>query len=262
MLEHKRQTHGDTSMHGLHVMPKIPEMTVAHQAGGSFLIVDQQPLVRESLHSVLAKVLPGARTELAIDRQQLGRALAEARGLRLAITDLHLDDQHGLGVLTWIREQRPDLPVVVFTGDDDPGLALRCISAGAVGFIPKTYYQDMIGEAIRQILAGQTYLPRRSLAQPRHDVYDRYGMRPALAPQPGELNLTERQTEVLGLILDGMPNKLICRRLQLAEGTVKVHVSNVLRALGVRNRTQAVIAASRMGLRLPRRERGEAGEAA
>ncbi|MEZ5652404.1 MAG: response regulator transcription factor [Burkholderiaceae bacterium] len=221
----------------------------------SFLIIDEQPLVRESMHGILERVQPGARTTLAINQAQLERALGEDQNLRMVFTDLHLGNLHGLALLGWIRERRPDLPVVVFTGDDDAGLALRAISAGAVGFIPKTYYQDMIGEAIRQIFAGHTYLPRRLLAQPAHSVYERFGVRPALSPRPGELNLTERQMEVLGLILDGMPNKLICRRLDLAEGTVKVHVSNVLRALGVRNRTQAVIAAARMGLRLPRVER-------
>jgi DNA-binding NarL/FixJ family response regulator len=66
-----------------------------------------------------------------------------------------------------------------------------------------------------------------------------------------KLGLSDRQTEVLRLILQGMSNKLIGRQLQLAEGTVKVHVSAVLRALGVRNRTQAVLAANRLGLRLP-----------
>jgi DNA-binding NarL/FixJ family response regulator len=76
-------------------------------------------------------------------------------------------------------------------------------------------------------------------------------------PRPGpvtdlrQLGLTDRQRDVLRLILRGLPNKLICRQLQLAEGTVKVHVSAVLRALGARNRTQAVLAANRMGLRLP-----------
>jgi len=80
----------------------------------------------------------------------------------------------------------------------------------------------------------------------------------ASAPvDPRKLGLTERQCDVLRLILRGLPNKLICRQLDLAEGTVKVHVSAVLRALGVRNRTQAVIAASRMGLRLNRDQPGD-----
>jgi DNA-binding NarL/FixJ family response regulator len=235
----------------------------AHDAGSDpvvpttrYLIIDEQPIVRESLHGLFEKASPGASTVLAVDSEQFERALAADRDYRLVVADLHMGDWHGLALLTEIRERRPDLPVVVFTADEDAGLALRCISAGAVGFIPKTYYQDMIGEAFRQVLAGQTYLPRRSLSQPRSDVYHRFGVPTVPADGPPAMNLTERQQEVLQLILDGLPNKLICRRLQLAEGTVKVHVSNVLRALGVRNRTQAVIAASRLGLRLPRRERG------
>ena len=77
---------------------------------------------------------------------------------------------------------------------------------------------------------------------------------PSGAPRPPvdprQLGLTQRQIDVLGLMLNGLPNKLICRRLQLAEGTVKVHVSAVLRALGVHSRTQAVVAAGRLGLRM------------
>jgi DNA-binding NarL/FixJ family response regulator len=83
---------------------------------------------------------------------------------------------------------------------------------------------------------------------------------PAVAPvaaSPGELRdpceigLTGRQSEVLALLLQGKPNKLICRQLKLAEGTVKIHISAILRALGAGNRTQAVVAASKLKLKLP-----------
>ena len=109
---------------------------------------------------------------------------------------------------------------------------------------------------------GQDDLGSRMHGAPAHDPLVRRGLphgsqaeqaphgaqEPPPAPTPQQLGLTGRQADVLRLILRGLPNKLICRQLDLAEGTVKVHVSAVLRALGVRNRTQAVIAASRLGL--------------
>lgn len=231
----------------------IPLPIASRSSAGRYLVVDELPLVRDTLHALLERIEPGARTDLAVSEEQMRDALSHQARYRFAITDLHMGERHGMEVLRLIRELAPSLPVVVFSADGESGLALRCVNFGAVGFIPKTDYPDMVGHALRQVMAGQTYLPRRSLLQPRNDRYAPAGLGAGIHTAAPELNLTERQTEVLGLILDGMPNKLICRKLRLAEGTVKVHVSNVLRALGVRNRTQAVIAASRLGLRLPRR---------
>ena len=134
---------------------------------------------------------------------------------------------------------------------------------------------QVISDALRLVASGHVYLPREALgrdflretpARPgvaAGEPPSASGFAPPRAPapppvaasagatlDPRKLGLTDRQCDVLRLILRGLPNKLICRQLDLAEGTVKVHVSAVLRALGVRNRTQAVIAASRMGLRI------------
>ena len=129
---------------------------------------------------------------------------------------------------------------------------------GAMGYIPKRSSNTVMLQALRLVLSGGIYVPAAAISP--EAAAERTA--PAPTPQstrtsPHELGLTDRQAEVLACILQGLPNKLICRRLGLAEGTVKIHVAAILRALNVHNRTQAVIEASRLGVtldRLPGRE--------
>ena len=122
-----------------------------------------------------------------------------------------------------------------------------------MGYIPKSQSSQVMINALRLVLAGGVYLPsemmRRSpssIASPQHS--------PAQSNASyRDIGLTERQAQVLALLIQGKPNKLICRDLNLAEGTVKIHITAILKALKVSNRTQAVIEVSRLGLRLPTR---------
>jgi DNA-binding NarL/FixJ family response regulator len=102
--------------------------------------------------------------------------------------------------------------------------------------------------ALRLVLSGGVYVPASAIAHQESQTPPAARPRAAGRLTPADLDLTDRQGEVLALILQGLPNKLICRRLNLAEGTVKIHVAAILRALNVHNRTQAVIEASRLGL--------------
>ncbi len=212
----------------------------------SFLIVDDHPIVRDSLHLLLQDLVPGCETILATTLVQMREALQRAN-FDYAIVDLNLPDSRGLDTLKLARELRPELPIIVYSGRAEKDVILRCLNFGAVGYIPKTQYGDLITQALKMVFSGQTYVPRQAVSESGQPPYSL--PTPHLgAADPRELGMTERQIEVLTLMLRGLPNKLICRKLNLAEGTVKVHVSNVLRALGVRNRTQAVIAAGEMGL--------------
>ncbi len=122
---------------------------------------------------------------------------------------------------------------------------------GAMGFIPKTANKEVLLNALRLISSGGIFVPADV-----HDYAHREGVTPPTSPtEPAisihaDIGLTERQSQVLALLLRGMTNKLICRELGLAEGTVKIHISAILKLLGVANRTQAVLAASRIGLRI------------
>jgi DNA-binding NarL/FixJ family response regulator len=111
-----------------------------------------------------------------------------------------------------------------------------------MGFIPKTANAQLLLAALRLVLAGGVYVPTDN------GGFD--DLRPRPVAKPSELGLTVRQADVLKLLVQGKPNKLICRDLRLSEGTVKVHVSAILRALNVHTRTQVVIELARRGVRL------------
>lgn len=256
----------------------------------SALIIDDHPLIRDAVRMTLASLGPGGRIDMADSFASARRLLESGAEWDFALLDLSLPDCEGFEGLAAFRELRPTLPTIVLSGRTDRETILRCLDLGAAGYIPKTSQSDVISDALHLVASGHVYLPREALGRDflrdaplrpaaAAGIGGATGVGPA-APAAGEppfasgfapsrppaqplvgasagatldprkLGLTDRQCDVLRLILRGLPNKLICRQLDLAEGTVKVHVSAVLRALGVRNRTQAVIAASRMGLRI------------
>jgi DNA-binding NarL/FixJ family response regulator len=231
-----------------------------HAADGSgavkILIVDDHPLIREALRHVLT-VLDN-KFDL-IEAQNSAEALAavdDNPDLDLVLLDLALPDVDGLQALARLREQHPGVPVVVLSASEQAEKVTQAIDAGAMGFIPKTSSNQLLLNALRLVLAGSVYLPVEVLHQhqgtPEHAL-----KRAAEAHQSGaallprDIGLTARQADVLALLVQGKPNKLICRDLNLAEGTVKIHVTAILKALNVANRSQAVIAVGKLGLQLP-----------
>jgi DNA-binding NarL/FixJ family response regulator len=175
---------------------------------------------------------------------QAALARAKSGAFDLCLLDLGLPDCAGLEALSRMRQALPALPVVVVSGTDDAGHVLAALDLGAMGYIPKTSPRDVLLNAVRLVAAGGIYLPAAALKQREL---------PAPARRGADLKLSSRQREVLELLLKGLPNKLIARQLDISENTTKIHVSAVLRALGVSTRTQALIAANRIGLQLESR---------
>lgn len=221
------------------------------------LIVDDHPLIREALRHVLTAL--DAKFDL-IEAENGAAALAAVDGnpdLDLVLLDLALPDVDGFDALAQLRERHPGVPIVVLSASDQFDTVTRAIDAGAMGFIPKTSSNQLLLDALRQVLSGRVYLPADVLH--RHQGTPEQTLQLAAAArrngealEPRDIGLTARQAEVLALLVEGQPNKLICRGLELAEGTVKIHVTAILKALNVANRTQAVIAVGKLGLRLPR----------
>ena len=175
--------------------------------------------------------------------------------LDLVLLDLNLPGQHGFEALAELRTRHPALPVVVLSSEHDRAGVTRALDQGAMGYIPKLSTNEVLVSALRLVLSGGIYIPP--------DILARSGSAPvasanesgtvsihgaASTRRPGDLGLSARETQVLKLLLEGKSNKLICRELGLADSTVKNHVSQILKALNVTSRTQAVIAAARMGL--------------
>ncbi len=213
------------------------------------LVVDDHPLILEALKQVLRDLQPDIEVLEARDAAQ---ALEQCRAhddLSLVLLDLTLPQTHGLDLLGQLRGASPDVPVVVLSATEDRETVLRAIHEGAMGFIPKTSRTEVLIAALRLVFSGGVYLPATTLAGPAQGVAEPR-IEASAARSPREVGLTERQAQVLALLVQGKSNKLICRALDLAEGTVKIHVTAILRALNVSNRTEALVAVSRLGLRL------------
>ena len=217
-----------------------------------FLVVDDHALIREALRGVLAELRTDA---VVLEAPSCRRALDLIRDhpdLSLILLDIQLPDRDGFEMLAELRENHPAISVVMLSAFNDRENVVRALDIGALGFIPKTEAREVLLNALRLILAGGIYIPANVLgpvqppARPTPTVPQPAGSRPA----PAELGLTERQVEVLALIMQGKSNKLICRALGLAEPTVKNHVSAILKALQVTNRTEAVLKVAALGWEL------------
>lgn len=206
----------------------------ASMASIEVLIVDDHPLIHETLGQAMRLILPQARIH---DAFSLKSALEIAVGLpdsALVLLDLGLPDGNGIDVLRTFRRQFPLLCVTVVSATDSGVMVAAALKAGATGYIPKTSTPDVILAALNVIVAGGRYIPPQVLAE--------LGNLPAL---------TVRQLEVLQLIAKGASNRDIARALGIADNTAKQHTHAVLQALNVSSRSQAIVAARRLGIDLP-----------
>jgi len=201
----------------------------------NILVVDDHALIREGMVGMIRSLAPEARVEQA-DRCDSALEMARRGHFDLMLLDLQLPDRPGFVALEHCRTEHPETAVVVVSGQEDRETVMRALDLGAKSFIPKSTDVARLREALSVVLAGGVYLPE-SIGAPG-----------AAAPMPWPL--TPRQVEVLALVVAGLPNKLIARRLDIAESTVKIHVSVILRELKVTSRTQALIAVAKAGVRL------------
>jgi DNA-binding NarL/FixJ family response regulator len=226
------------------------------------LLIDDHPLILAALQAVI-QGLGDDVTVTGADSAQTARTILQRDDdFDLVLLDLQLGDADGFDVLTEFRAAYPALPVVVVSASDRASDVIRSIDLGAMGFVPKRSANDLLFEALRQVMSGGIYVPPMTLgaeraAQPARGGDTVPSFMPRVADAAGEsgfqtqpslasLGLTPRQTDVLALLLQAKPNKLIARELSLSVETVKDHVAAVLRALGVNSRTQAVLAVSQM----------------
>jgi DNA-binding NarL/FixJ family response regulator len=201
------------------------------------LVVDDHPLMTDVLRTVLGTLDQVGEIRSANDLDA-AFAIASSGEFDMVMLDLGMPGCSGVEAVERFRARFPALPVVVVSGVSDPKVINAALDLGAMGFIPKSAPGEVLLQAVRLVISGAIYVPVEALNAP---------------PMPlpaASLNLSPRQHEVLSLLLKGLSNKLIARKLEISENTTKIHVSAVLDALGVATRTQAVIAASRLGLRL------------
>ena len=203
------------------------------------LVVDDHPLIVEALVQLLPQLGPSIEVRGAIDPAQAIAVLDNEPDVALVLLDLALPGARGLDFLGDLKLDYPGVPVVVLSATHDQSTVMAALGAGAHGFVPKSADASVLLQAVQRVLDGCLYVMPEAASTPDGD---------GVQILPEALGLTARQTDVLKLLAQGKPNKLICRDLMLSEGTVKVHISAILKALRVHSRTEAVAALARRGI--------------
>jgi DNA-binding NarL/FixJ family response regulator len=209
------------------------------------LMIDDHVMFLQGMKNLLSVLVPELRVETTGEMTNAAQLVALAE-FDLVLLDWHLADCDGEESIRRLRDAGCMARIVVLSGETDATLIRDSVDLGAAGFIPKKYSSEMMVAALRHVLAGRIFLPLETLnaAPPDGETPPNTGNDPRLA------GLTARQMDVYRAAARGLPNKLIARQLNIAESTVKAHLTAVYTALGVRNRTEAAYQASREGIRI------------
>ena len=202
------------------------------------------------MRSVVRELDAGASILEASHWSEAARLLKQHPDVTLMLLDLILPDRDGFAALAEARARHPKVPIVILSARSERDDVEKALGLGAVGFIPKSGERDVMLGALRLVFSGGVYIPPEIFAPSRRSVgRSAPAARRAagLARGAQGLGLTARQVDVLNLMRQGKSNKAICRELKLAEATVKNHVTAILKALKVTNRTEAVVRAGTLG---------------
>ncbi|MEW5888167.1 MAG: response regulator transcription factor [Pseudomonadota bacterium] len=207
------------------------------------LVVEDHALVREGLVQTLSQLDTKSAIVETRDAESALQILESDDEFDLVLLDLMLPGINGMAFLAVLRRRFPAVPVVIISALDDTETISRAMRQGASGFVPKTSSSDVLLQALRLVLDGGVYVPPRAIAKgvgkrggegarSSRSLVDRFG-------------LTTGQMRVLELLIQGKSNREIGELLGLTEGTVKIHVSKIFKALNVSSRAQAMVALSR-----------------
>ena len=197
----------------------------------NLLVADDHPLLRAAVVHSLRQGMPHVNVREVASAEALEQALDQQPDVDLVLLDLTMPGAHGFSALLHVRGSHPDIPVVILSSNDHPRVIWRAQQFGAAGFIPKSAPPETISEAVVAVLDGGLWFP--AMAAERSDADALLASRLA--------QLTPQQFRVLLCLADGLLNKQIAYTLGLAENTVKVHVTAILRKLECHSRTQAAV---------------------
>ena len=204
-----------------------------------FAVIDDHPLFREALLTTVRVAFPGAEVLEADSLAGACETIARSAGMDLILLDLSMQGVAGFDGLIELRARFPRTPILVVSGMDDAPIVHEAIRCGAAGFVPKASGKALLTEAMTEVLNGGVFLPK----QYRRETAGR-----AAQSGPDTLarmrSLTPAQMRVLSLLKRGKLNKQIAYELDIGESTVKAHISEIMRKLGVASRTQVVIETS------------------
>jgi DNA-binding NarL/FixJ family response regulator len=215
-------------------------MTTALLQPSAFIVADDHPMVREALSLALRTAFTGARVTQVGSFEEASAAIAAQPETDLVILDLDMPGMQGLAGVAALRNLYPAAPLVIVSATRNPAAMRQAVEMGAAGFIPKSAPMEEIVGSVRAVLAGEVVLPAGAGdgVLPSQDV--------DLAARAA--SLTPQQHRVFALMSEGKPNKIIAYDMQIGEATVKAHVTEILRKMGVHSRSQAIVLAQRLAL--------------
>ncbi len=207
------------------------------------LLADDHPMVRDGMKSVLRKLDDHVAILDAQDYPGAFELASQHPDLDLVLLDLYMPGMPGVDGVRQFRQRFPAMALVVMSAADEPEDIQRIMAYGALGYITKSSTSQLILSALRLVIAGGVYTPTPNLTERKGAGKER------LDPNQKLAALTERQVSVLRELLSGKSNRQIAEKLHVTEGTVKIHLTSIYRILKVTNRTEALLAAQRMGIR-------------
>lgn len=224
------------------------------------LIADDHELFLKGLEFILKENLPNPEITTAQNYTDIFNILEDKQNFDLIITDLAMPGANWLQALTKIHTLEPETPIIIISAVFDKEILQQTLDIGVSGYIPKTASNNLIISAINLVLAGGVYIPHELLyTNPLTTQNNKNTQKEYIAPlkalekfadstnEAPQKSLTERQIEIVKCIAEGLSNKQIAYKLNLTEGTVKVHITVILKVLNVKNRTSAVIEAAKRG---------------
>lgn len=204
----------------------------------NILIAEDHPLFRVALKMTLKHISGNFIFTEADSIDVLQRIMEKEHKPDMIILDLNMPGAHGFSGLYFIRGYYPDCPVTVISGYEEENMILQAMQAGAVGYIPKSSRPEVLLKALTTVTSGGQWFPEKIVS-----IYQEKSKSiKSNKTTRGIASLTPQQFRILGMIGQGLFNKQIAYELAITEATVKAHVTSLFKKLGVRNRTQAVIA--------------------
>jgi DNA-binding NarL/FixJ family response regulator len=204
----------------------------------TIIVAEDHPMFRAALVLTVSRLMPDALLMEVASHGELEKALAQSGDVRLVLLDLRMPGAHGLSSLVFLRGEYPNVSVAIISGGAYAETIGRARQLGASAFIPKSAPIDTIAQALSCVIRGELWFP----------VHDEAPTGRGLLLQDQLTTLTPQQFRVLKYLADGMLNKQIADILDISEGTVRAHVTAILRKLGVSTRTQAVILVTELDL--------------
>jgi len=215
-------------------------MSALTPSNPTFIIADDHPMVRDALALALRGAFPKAEVALAGTLDEASAAIAGRPDVDLVVLDLDMPGMQGLAGVAALRANYPSAPLVIVSATRNAAAMRQVVEMGAAGFIPKSAPMEEIVASVRAVLRGEIILPPSAGDG-------------ALSPSDADLatraaRMTPQQHRVFALMAEGKPNKIIAFDMQIGEATVKAHVTEILRKMGVHSRTQAIVLAQRLAL--------------